>query len=66
MINGYAKSDKPEMAFKFYTEMERHNVKPNECTLVALLTASAELESLKLGRWMHDLTIKNGSRSRYF
>lgn len=60
MINGYARSEKPEMAFELYTEMQRHNVKPNEYTLVALLIASAELESLKLGRWVHDFAIKNG------
>ncbi|XP_047947889.1 pentatricopeptide repeat-containing protein At3g26630, chloroplastic [Salvia hispanica] len=60
MINGYAKSDEPEMAFKLYTEMQRDNVSPNEYTLVALLTASAELENLKLGRWVHEYAIKNG------
>ncbi|KAH6770224.1 Tetratricopeptide repeat superfamily protein [Perilla frutescens var. hirtella] len=60
MINGYAKSKKPEMAFELYTEMQRHNVKPNEYTLVALLIASAELESLELGCWVHDYAIKNG------
>ncbi|XP_057772248.1 pentatricopeptide repeat-containing protein At3g26630, chloroplastic [Salvia miltiorrhiza] len=60
MINGYVKSGKPETAFELCTAMRRANVSPNEYTLVALLTASAELESLELGRWVHQFAIKNG------
>ncbi|KAK6161806.1 hypothetical protein DH2020_005187 [Rehmannia glutinosa] len=60
MINGYAKSEKPEKAFELFAEMQRDNAKPNEYTLVGLLTACAELGSLKLGRWVHQFTIKNG------
>ncbi|KAL8480908.1 hypothetical protein ACS0TY_027433 [Phlomoides rotata] len=60
MLNGYAKSKKPEKAFGLFAEMQRDNTKPNEYTLVGLLMASAELESLELGRWVHDFAIKNG------
>lgn len=60
MIHGYAKSEKPETAFELYAEMECDDVKPNEYTLVALLMASAKLESLKMGRRVHEYAIKNG------
>ncbi|KAL3812370.1 hypothetical protein ACJIZ3_013638 [Penstemon smallii] len=60
MINAYARSVKPEKAFELFAEMLRDNVEPNAYTLVGLLVASAELESLKLGGWVHDFAIKKG------
>ncbi|CAL5371504.1 unnamed protein product [Camellia sinensis] len=60
MINGYARNRRPHDAFEFFWRMQRHNVKPNEFTLVSLLIACAELGSLNLGRWIHDFALKNG------
>ncbi|KAL2507307.1 Pentatricopeptide repeat-containing protein [Forsythia ovata] len=60
MINAYARSEKPDKAFELFAKMQLENVRPNEYTLVSLLIACAELESLKLGQWIHDFAIKNG------
>lgn len=66
MLNGYAKSKKPEKAFELFAKMQTNNTSPNEYTLVGLLMASAELENLKLGRWVHDFAIKNGFKIGVF
>ncbi|GMN57352.1 hypothetical protein TIFTF001_026459 [Ficus carica] len=60
MIDGYVKNRQPEEAFELFRRMQLDNVSPNEFTLVSLLKACTELGSLKLGRWVHDFTLKNG------
>uniref|UniRef100_A0A7N0R8I2 Pentatricopeptide repeat-containing protein n=1 Tax=Kalanchoe fedtschenkoi TaxID=63787 RepID=A0A7N0R8I2_KALFE len=60
MIDGYVQSQLPEDAFELLRRMQLENVRPNEFTLVSLLRASSDLESLKLGGWIHDFALKNG------
>ncbi|XP_057971113.1 pentatricopeptide repeat-containing protein At3g26630, chloroplastic [Malania oleifera] len=60
MINGYVRNQRPHEAFELFRRMQHDNVRPNEFTLVSLLTACAELGSLNLGSWIHDFALKNG------
>ncbi|KAL3626340.1 hypothetical protein CASFOL_029889 [Castilleja foliolosa] len=45
---------------KLFDQMQRSLVEPNEVTLVALITACAELGSLGQGFWAHVYVIRNG------
>lgn len=60
MIDGYVKHQQPIEAFKLFQRMHIHNVMPNEFTVVSLIKACTDMESLNLGRWIHDFALKNG------
>lgn len=60
MINSYVRNSRPEQAFELFQRMQLDNVKPNEFTLVSLLQACTQVESLKLGSWMHEFALKIG------
>lgn len=60
MIDGYAQSGFPQDAFELLRRMQLENVRPNEFTLVSLLRAATDINSLKLGAWIHDFALKNG------
>ncbi|XP_057437646.1 pentatricopeptide repeat-containing protein At3g26630, chloroplastic [Lotus japonicus] len=60
MIDGYVKCQRPVEAFDLFEGMQIENVRPNEFTLVSLVSACTEMGSLKLGKWIHDYAIKNG------
>ncbi|KAK3183945.1 hypothetical protein Dsin_031231 [Dipteronia sinensis] len=66
MINAYVRNQQPEEAFELFWKMQLDNVRPNEFTLVSLLQACRQLESLKLGSWIHDFALKNGSKFGVF
>ena len=65
LINGYVRNQ-PEEAFELFWRMNIDNVRPNEFTLVSLLKACTEMESLNLGRWVHDFAHKNGFKLGVF
>ncbi|KAK7396022.1 hypothetical protein VNO78_16711 [Psophocarpus tetragonolobus] len=60
MIDGYVKDNQPIEAFNLFERMQVDNVKPNEYTVVSLVRACTEMGSLKLGRRIHDFSLKNG------
>ncbi|PRQ54376.1 putative pentatricopeptide [Rosa chinensis] len=66
MINGYVKNQQPEEAFELFWRMQLGNVRPNEFTLVSLLKACTQFESLKLARRIHDFALKNGFKIDVF
>ncbi|GFZ09962.1 mitochondrial editing factor 18 [Actinidia rufa] len=59
MISGYAQNEQPNMALELFHEMVTC-VKPNEITMVSVLSAIATLGLLKEGRWAHEF-IRNNS-----
>ncbi|EPS63069.1 hypothetical protein M569_11717 [Genlisea aurea] len=63
VINGYALNNRPNEALKLYREMGLEGVKPDGFTVVSLLTASAELGALALGRRAHAYMAKVGLES---
>uniref|UniRef100_A0A7N0SWG8 DYW domain-containing protein n=1 Tax=Kalanchoe fedtschenkoi TaxID=63787 RepID=A0A7N0SWG8_KALFE len=60
VINGFALNGSPEEAMKLYTEMGVEDCKPDGFTIVSLLSASAELGALALGRRVHMYMVKVG------
>ncbi|EPS63217.1 hypothetical protein M569_11569 [Genlisea aurea] len=60
MINGYARSEKPERAFELFARMQREDVTPNEYTLVGLAMSCSRLGILELGHRVHEYATGNG------
>lgn len=54
MIAGYVQCGKPKEAIHLFMEMEEAGLRPNEVTVVAILSACADLGALDLGRRVHE------------
>ncbi|XP_049406021.1 pentatricopeptide repeat-containing protein At5g19020, mitochondrial [Solanum stenotomum] len=59
MISGYSQSEQPDLALELFHEMLAIGVKPNEITMVSVVSSIATLGTLKEGRWAHDYICKN-------
>ncbi|KAE8692113.1 putative pentatricopeptide repeat-containing protein [Hibiscus syriacus] len=53
MIDGLIRNGEMNMALELFREMQKDNVKPNEVTVVCVLSACSQLGALELGRWVH-------------
>ncbi|XP_031500197.1 pentatricopeptide repeat-containing protein At1g08070, chloroplastic-like [Nymphaea colorata] len=53
MINCYMQSMMPNEAIQLFDQMYEEGMKPNEITMVSLLSACAVLGALDLGKWLH-------------
>ncbi|KAG7022080.1 Pentatricopeptide repeat-containing protein, mitochondrial, partial [Cucurbita argyrosperma subsp. argyrosperma] len=53
MINGYVRCGLADEALNLYYKMEDLKVKPDEVTMIGLVSASAQLENVALGRKLH-------------
>ncbi|KAJ7963586.1 Pentatricopeptide repeat [Quillaja saponaria] len=60
MIAGYVQCGKPKEAISLFLEMEKAGQKANEVTVVAVLTACADLCALDLGRRVHEYSNQSG------
>ncbi|CAK9138140.1 unnamed protein product [Ilex paraguariensis] len=60
MIAGCAQNGRCKQALSLFREMQRARVELDQVTLVAALSACAELGDLKVGRWIHSYTDING------
>ncbi|ERN06396.1 pentatricopeptide repeat-containing protein At3g26630, chloroplastic [Amborella trichopoda] len=60
MIHGYVRNNQPHEALELFILMLRANVRPNEFTIVSLLLVCTSLNSLRLGRWVHEFMAKSG------
>ncbi|XP_055820265.1 pentatricopeptide repeat-containing protein At4g21065 [Solanum dulcamara] len=60
VINGYALNSRPNETLTLFRKMVSEGVRPDGFTLVSLLTASAELGALALGRRAHTYMLKVG------
>ncbi|KAJ8565892.1 hypothetical protein K7X08_008468 [Anisodus acutangulus] len=59
MISGYSQSEQPDLALGLFHEMLASGVKPNEITMVSVVSSIASLGTLKEGRWAHDYICKS-------
>ncbi|KAL8538361.1 hypothetical protein ACS0TY_000375 [Phlomoides rotata] len=59
MIDGFAQNDCVEDAVEFFQRMEEGGVKPNDITMVGVLTACRKKLDLEFGRWVHSYIEKN-------
>lgn len=54
MIAGYAQTNQPRMALELFYKMVDGGIKPNEVTMVSVLSAISTLGTLQEGRWAHE------------
>lgn len=59
MISGYSQAEQPHMALQLFHEMIASGIKPNEVTMVSMLSSVANLGSLQEGKWAHEFIIAN-------
>ncbi|KAK4270936.1 hypothetical protein QN277_019700 [Acacia crassicarpa] len=53
VIDGLVKNGELNKGLEIFREMQAKNVKPNEVTIVCVLSACMQLGALELGRWVH-------------
>ncbi|OAY75054.1 pentatricopeptide repeat-containing protein At2g44880-like [Ananas comosus] len=60
MISGYTQTNHHSEALKLFEEMQRDcRVRPNEVTMVSVLSACAHLAALDQGKWVHAYIDRN-------
>lgn len=59
MISGYSQNGQPALAVKLFHEMVEKGFKPNQITMVSVLSAISTLGTLKEGRWAHEYIFSN-------
>lgn len=60
MISGYAESDHPQEALKLFSEMQVLEIKPDQVTMLSVISACAHLGSLDQAKWIHLYVDRNG------
>lgn len=60
MIDGLAQSGCVDQAVEFFHRMEGEDVKPNDVTMVGIVSACRKKLDVKFGRWVHSYIEKNG------
>lgn len=60
MIDGYAQHGMPNEALLLFRKMLVAKIKPNELTVLSLLSACGQLGALESGRWLHSYIENNG------
>ncbi|KAF6157438.1 hypothetical protein GIB67_004376 [Kingdonia uniflora] len=58
MVDGFVRSGEMNKALEVFRKMQRENVRPNEYTIVCVLSACSQLGALELGRWVHSYVSK--------
>lgn len=60
MISGYSESDQPQEALKLFIEMQEFGLKPDQVTMLSVISACANLGALNQAKQIHIYTDKNG------
>ncbi|KAL5977267.1 hypothetical protein ACLOJK_021611 [Asimina triloba] len=55
MIDGYVKVKRPEEALELFQTMQMETVRPDEITVMSVLSACCSLYNLQFGKWVHQL-----------
>ncbi|KAK9078250.1 hypothetical protein SSX86_002307 [Deinandra increscens subsp. villosa] len=66
MIDGYVKQNKFKEALMLFKNMQDAKVKPDEFTMVSILTACANMGALELGEWVKVCIDKNKIKNDVF
>ncbi|OVA12269.1 Pentatricopeptide repeat [Macleaya cordata] len=53
IINGYARSGKPSEGLKLFREMEMNKIRPDEVTMISMVSCCSQMEDLNLGLEFH-------------
>lgn len=59
MISGYAQHDRFSETLALFQEMQFSGIRPDETTLVSVISACTHLAALDLGKWVHAYIRKN-------
>ncbi|KAL4591492.1 hypothetical protein LXL04_004460 [Taraxacum kok-saghyz] len=59
IINGYVRNGKPWEALRLYGQMKEEGTKPDEVTMIGVISSCAQLENLNLGKEFHQLIQRN-------
>lgn len=60
MISGYADSDKPQEALKIFHNMKQHGIKPDQVTMLSVISACARLGALDQAKQIHQFVDQKG------
>ncbi|KAL3843555.1 hypothetical protein ACJIZ3_000958 [Penstemon smallii] len=60
MISGYAQLNKFNETLALFHDMQREGIKPDETTLVSVVSACTQLGALEQGKWLDSYIRKNG------
>ncbi|KAK6146058.1 hypothetical protein DH2020_019927 [Rehmannia glutinosa] len=60
MISGYADSDKPQEALKIFHDMQQHGIKPDQVTMLSVMSAYARLGALDQAKKIHQFVNDKG------
>ncbi|KAL9350890.1 hypothetical protein Peur_058145 [Populus x canadensis] len=66
MIDGYLRLNCYKEALMLFREMQTSKIKPDEFTMVSILTACAQLGALELGEWIRTYIDKNKVKNDTF
>lgn len=58
MISGYTQNGLTEQAIKLFQQMQEFDIRPNPVTITSILSACAQLGALTLGKWVHEVIVK--------
>lgn len=59
MISGYAESDLPQEALRLFNEMQVLGLRPDQVTMLSVISACAHLGALDQANWIHIYVDKN-------
>ncbi|XP_051146663.1 pentatricopeptide repeat-containing protein At3g62890-like isoform X2 [Andrographis paniculata] len=62
MISGYSQCDKFPETLALFHDMQREGVRPDETTLVSVISACTHLAALEQGKWLDAYIRKNGMK----
>ncbi|XP_011626248.1 pentatricopeptide repeat-containing protein At1g08070, chloroplastic [Amborella trichopoda] len=60
MFAVYSKSGKSKEVVRLFQSMREDRVRPDEVTMICVLTACGRLGALELGKWIHGYLMENG------
>ncbi|KAL0367377.1 UNVERIFIED_CONTAM: Pentatricopeptide repeat-containing protein [Sesamum radiatum] len=60
MISGYADSDNPQEALKIFHEMQQHGIRPDQVTMLSVISACAHVGALDQAKQIHLFVDDNG------
>lgn len=60
MIAGYAESDWPQEALRLFNEMQTLKMRPDQITMLSVISACAHLGALDKAKWIHIYADRNG------
>ncbi|XP_062198120.1 pentatricopeptide repeat-containing protein At4g14820 [Phragmites australis] len=64
MVSGYAQSNQPNEALNLFKYMQERAVRPDQVTVLSVISACANLGSLDKAIWIHSFTENNGFSKR--